>query len=177
MTKAGGERRWVFGVAWVALGLALLGVPCPAEGQSYPRVEAGVVHAQGEYDLSGVGWAHLYSVRVPVTLNRWVVVEPGLTYFDYLSQGSQEVWFLVPEIQVQLSPLEGRFRPYLGAGIGAARESFPGRAEWLLSVSAAGGLRVGVTGPWSVVGELRVRALDPWTGSVAEFGVGVLRRF
>lgn len=173
-----GNKRPISDVTWrLFLGAVLLTLPAAAEGQSYPLVEAGVVHAQGEYDLSGVGWAHLYSVRVPVTLNRWVVVEPGLTYFDYLTQHSQEVWYLVPEIQAQLSPREGRFRPYLGAGIGAARASFPGAEEWVLSLSAAGGLRAGVTGPWSVVGELRVHALDPWTGSVGAFGVGLLRRF
>lgn len=87
------------------------------------------------------------------------------------------MWNLIPEIQSQLTPLEGRVRPYLGLGAGVARASSPADGEWALSLSAAGGVRVGLTGPWSLLGELRVRAIDPWTGSVAGFGAGVARRY
>lgn len=168
---------WTVRIAAVLVGVAGATAPLSLEGQEYPRPEIAVVHAQGEYDLSGVGWTHLYSVRVPVALNRWWIVEPGLTYFDYRTQSSQDVGHLIPELQTQLTPLHGRFRPYLGIGVGATRVALPEDTEWLGTLSAAGGVRVGLTDSWSVLGELRLWAIDPWTGVVSGFGGGVARRF
>lgn len=165
------------GLPWMGLTCVLAFWPLTAHAQDYPRVEAAFVVAPSEYDLSGVGWTSVYALRLPIGTTSWFTVEPGMTYFSYEGQSSQDIWYINPEVQAQLTPFQGRVRPYLGAGVGVARGSSEGRSEWDATLSGALGLRAGLAGPWSALGEVRVRTIDPWTGTLGEFGLGLARRF
>lgn len=157
-----------------AVMLAL--IPAVAPAQELPRPQIAFVAGPTQYDLSGVGWTRSYAVRAPVAVERWLTVEPGLSYFDYRSQFGVDVAYLIPETQLQLTPFDGRFRPYLGGGVGLATAWSEEDFDASLSLSAALGLRVDVLQGLGVVGELRVRSIDPWVGAGGEWGLGVLYR-
>ena len=150
--------------------------PAAAPAQELPRAQVAFVAGPTQYDLSGVGWTQSYAVRVPVAVRPWLTVEPGLSYFDYRSQFGVDVSYLIPETQLQLTPFEGRFRPYLGGGVGLASAFSDADFDASLSLSAALGLRVDLLRGLGVVGELRVRSIDPWVGAGGEWGIGVLYR-
>lgn len=159
----------------LAVGLFVFGgSPGRVAGQSSGiTVLAGV----SEYDLSGVGSAWFSGARFDTRPIRFLVLEAGLHYFHYTSQfGDEPVRYLIPEVQVQFEPVRGRFRPYLGAGAGAAWLFWRGDNSLDLTVSAALGLRVDLLADWGLLAEGRLWAIDPWGGSVAELGFGISRR-
>jgi hypothetical protein len=84
------------------------------------------------------------------------------------------LWF--PEVRVQAEARFGTVRPYLGAGGGPAVESLLGERGTDPTLSAAGGARIDLPGSWGLEGELRIRAIDPWTGTTADWGFSVIRR-
>ncbi len=155
----------------------LLALPSVTTAQAYPRTEVSLAGGPANYDLSGVGWTQVYSARIRINPIRWIAIEPGLTYFDYRSQFSRDRWYLMPEVQLQFTPFEGRFGPYVGGGIGGARVAFADGQDWTWTLSGAGGLRLQVSQAWGILGELRVWAVDPFAGTVARFAVGISRRF
>jgi hypothetical protein len=152
----------------------------PVDGQS-PVRRPGVAVTGGisQYDLSGTGTRKFAAMRVQVPVLSHLVIEPGLGFMDYRIQGQRpapraRLWF--PEVQVQAEAQLGPVRPYLGAGGGLAVESLLGERGTEPTLSAAGGARIDLPGNWGLEGELRIRAIDPWTGTTADWGISVITR-
>lgn len=168
-----GRRAMRFLVLVVAM-FAFGGWAGTAMGQS-----SGVTVLAGasSYDLSGVGNAWFSGARFDARPIRFLVLEAGLHYFHYTAQSDDRVRHLIPEAQLQFEPVRGPFRPYLGAGAGAAWLIWRGDNSIELSLSAALGFRVDLRGSWGLLAEGRVRSIDPWVGSLGELGLGISRRF
>lgn len=151
-----------------------VGSPSTAAGQS-----SGVTVLAGasEYDLSGVGNTWFSGARFDIRPIRFLVFEAGVHYFHYTPQlGDDRARYLIPEAQVQFEPLRGHFRPYLGAGAGAAWLIWSGDNSLDPAISAALGVRVDLGPRWGLLAEGRLWSIDPWGSSVAELGLGISRR-
>jgi len=164
--------------------LALLLVPAPAIAQDGDRGSAAVLGGVSQYDLSGTGTSAVVSLRGTTALERPLLLEGALAYLPYTSQGSSRVHHVLPEVQAQLQWVRDGIRPYLGAGVGASFARWEaddfgdgGRTETDLTVSGAGGVRWPLGPAWAIQGELRIRAIDPWTGTTADWGLGTVGRF
>lgn len=159
-------------LAMAATAFTLL-VPGPARAQSGDLAE--LVVGASAYDLSGTGTSAFYSGRVLIPLHDYVAVEPALEYFAYDAQSGDRLHYLLPELQLQARvPLaRGTVIPYLGVGTGfaVALTSDSGRTESTLS--AALGTRIKLSPTAGLLGEARLRSVDPWTGSMGDFGIGV----
>ena len=130
-----------------------------------------------QYDLSGVGTTGFGALRVELPLTRFVLVEPGLTYARYTPQFADfAASLLFPEVQLQVQTA-GRVRPFLGAGLGPAFAWGGGASETELSLSGGAGVRADISPSWGARAELRIRAIDPFTGTAAEWTAGISRRF
>lgn len=165
-------------IAWtsVLLLLPLLSVPAPVSAQTYaPRVDLALVGGAWQYDLSGTGTTWFAGARAALPLGGPLLIEPGLTYARYTTQGGTASNLLFPEAQLQVELLRDRYRPFLGVGAGPAFIS-GGGSNTELSLTASAGLRAQITPLWGVRGELRVRSIDPWVGTAAEWTVGLSRR-
>lgn len=145
----------------------------PAAAQSLLTLTAG----PSQYDLSGTGTAPFAAVRVMVPVHPVLSVEPSLGWMSYDSQFDDRTTLWFPEGQLVLHPWAGRVRPYLGAGAGVALVSGPGDDDIETTLSAALGALFDLNETWGVRGELRIRAVDPWVGTTADWGLGVTRRF
>lgn len=146
-------------------------LPGPANAQSASALT--LMGGITEYDLSGVDTRPFVALRGEVPLSRFMLVEPGLGFFRYETQGGADVNVFLPEVQLQAAPMRTRVRPYLGAGVGLGHQRATGATETDLTLSGAAGLRAALTPALGLRGELRVRSIDPWTGSTADFGAGL----
>lgn len=158
----------------ILLGLALLLTPSGSEAQD--RAAVGMLGGITQYDLDGVGEAPHVSIRGSSALDRPIVFEGALSYFSYFTQGQGHIWHVLPEVQVQWQYLRSHVHPYAGAGLGASHGRSGEASTTDLTLSVSGGLRVPVARGWYLVGEVRVRSIDPWTGSNADIGVGIVGR-
>ncbi len=159
--------------------LACAGLPAATLAQDTGSV--GLLAGVSQYDLSGVGTVPTASFRATTGLERAILGELALAYFAYTSQGDRQVNHVLPELQIQTQwPREG-LRPYLGVGGGFSRAwidvSGESVSETEPTLSLAGGLRLPVTAGWILQAELRVRTIDPWTGTSADWGLGLAGRF
>jgi hypothetical protein len=102
------------------------------------------------------------------------VVEPGLTFFTYRSQFSERTSLLLPEISLQGELVLGRLRPFLGGGAGGSL-GLSGAGGSGATLHAVGGARVDLSRAWTMLGQMRVRAVRPWTGHTVDFLLGVSR--
>lgn len=156
--------------------LAILTVlPAPAAAQQ-PERALMVIAGPSQYDLGGTGTAPFGAVRLALPLGRTFVFEPGLTYLSYTSQFDPRIHHILPEAQLQAQLPGETFRPYLGAGLGASLAVSEGDEVMDLTLSGAAGVRVLLGSGWMLGGELRVRVIDPWTGTTADWGFGLGRR-
>ncbi|HET6342971.1 MAG TPA: hypothetical protein VFG78_12410 [Gemmatimonadota bacterium] len=154
-------------------GLAIFtSVPAAAQPGSPPRSLAVQV-GTSQYDLSGTGWGPFVATRGRLPWIGPVVIEPGLEVFTYDSRFEDRHTLLLPEVQLQLMRGEGRVRPYGGVGGGIMLDLSDSGAhgDWTLSASA--GSRFALSDGLDLIGELRLRSLTPWTGSMADLGVGL----
>jgi hypothetical protein len=149
-------------------------------GQDDVRPPAvAIIGGAVQYDLSGTGTRGFGGVRAQLPVLRHLLVEPGVIYMNYRIQGNLRgprvaMWF--PEVQLQAELPLATVRPYLGVGAGLAVASLLDEREMEATAAIAGGARVALPGAWGVGGELRVRAVDPFTGTTAEWGVFLSRR-
>ncbi len=151
--------------AWVLLA--------PAAGVSQPVRSVSMIGGVSSLDLSGTATGALVSLRASSSLERSLVLEGAFAYLPYASQGDDETHVLLPEMQTQVQLGSGRFRPYLGLGVGVAHSRGPVRSYTDLSTSAAGGTRIMMNEGWAIQGEVRLRSVDPWAGSTFDLGVGL----
>jgi hypothetical protein len=166
------SMRWKILVSVGALAL----IPVAGVAQSSGRA-VSVLAGPSQYDLAGTGTTAFVALRIDLPVDRRLVVEPAVTYLAYESQGGARTHHVLPEAQLQVTGAGEVVRPYLGAGLGASWVSRGADDELGLSLSAAGGVRVRTSSSWILRGELRVRAIDPWVGTTADWAVGIGRRF
>ncbi|HSR14990.1 MAG TPA: hypothetical protein VLL51_04520 [Gemmatimonadales bacterium] len=128
------------------------------------------------YDLSGTGTGFTASGRLAWRPTGSVlVVEPGLAYFRYTTQNdASSKWFL-PEVSAQAEAGLGALRPFLGVGAGAGHESVAGKGRWEATLHLVAGVRLSLGRAWGLRTEARLLSVDPWAGSVVQFGFGVAR--
>ena len=160
-------RRAIFAM----IPLMASAAPVAAQTETSVTLVGGAV----QYDLSGTGTTPFIAARVEVVpaSARFVVAEAGLEFVSYEPQFGERRHHWIPEAMVQLQVPAESFRPYLGVGIGysyASTDSAP-------TLAVAGGTRLRLTADWGLRAELRVRSIDPWTGSTADWGFGISRRF
>lgn len=130
-------------------------------------IAAGV----SSYDLSGTGSEAVGSLRLdgPVATGlRW---QAGLGLFQYEPQFGDESTLFLPEAGLEWHPPLGRVPLYIGAGVGANLETGPGENEPTLY--GAIGLDLGAGASATLRPELRVRAVDPWVGTMADVTLGL----
>lgn len=166
-----------FAVGCLLLALVLmLPQPRPAAAQATRPAAVSLAVGPSEYDLSGTGTSVAAAAGLAWEVLPALVVEPGLTFFTYKAQFQERVSFLFPELSVQAQLPRGRVRPFLGVGAGGGFV-VSGPSQTVATLHAVGGVRVQVSPSWGLRGELRVRAVRPWTGNTADFLFGVSRRF
>ena len=151
----------------VALAVAV----APAEARQALSVAAGAA----PYDLAGVGTSGTAAVRVEWPLGGRAELQAGTSFFWYGVQGDDASAFLFPEAGLFVRPL-GAVPLRVGAGVGHS-VAVDGRSQADPTLFAALGVDVEDRAGWAVRPEVRVRAVDPWAGTVAELTLGVRRRF
>jgi hypothetical protein len=138
---------------------------------SKPEISASVGAIQ--FDASGTGTAPVFALRAAVPLaGSWLLGEGNLSYASINEQFSDVGTRLgLAEGQVQLQLPLARVRPYLGVGAGWMHyfNNTPLRAT-SPTVSAATGMRVGVSPRITARAELRLRAWSPYGQSTTDFG-------
>lgn len=109
----------------------------------------------------------------------------GTTKHEIRAQGPgtdvavHETWVLPPVVTIQYRPLtEGRFSPYVGAGINAMlfysgddRNGFQVDLDDGVGLAAQVGADIGLTGPWS----LNVDVKKVWFNTDADINAGALK--
>ena len=135
-----------------------------------------------EFDLAGTGSTMGVAIRGTRPLvGRKFALEVGAT----LAAPEQQIgasFFASPESRLLYSWRVGRWRPFVGGGGGAAviRSSLRG-ADWRLTLTGGGGVRVDLNERMYVVGEMRLRGIsrsshrprqNGWAGSSGTCGAG-----
>jgi hypothetical protein len=150
----------------VALGPVTAGL-----AQSNNRPELSLLLGPAPYDLAGTGTGGAGRLGLSWGLaDRVVVLEPSLGVFA--ASGNN---LLLPEVSLEATAGRGRFRPYLGAGAGAAWAFDGNGPAWRATLHAMAGTRVDLPDGWGLRAELRARAVDPWIGETVDFAMGVTR--
>jgi hypothetical protein len=164
-------------IAAAALGLIVL--PTNAAAQRAMNTMPAVLFSGGlsQYDLQGVGTSGVVAVRAQLPVTRRLVSEAAIVYMAFDNQFGPRTRQFMPEAQLQADLLTGGVRPYLGVGAGLSHARLAGFSTTELTVSTAGGMRVDLGSRWIAAGELRIRAIDPWAGSTADWTVSVGHRF
>jgi hypothetical protein len=144
--------------------------PAPAQG----RLAVGIAAGPSPYDLAGTGTGTAAAGFLAWRPARGLVIEPGLTVFSYRSQFDERTNLLLPEVSFQGELALGAFRPFLGAGAGGAF-ALSGVPSTSVTLHAVGGARVDLGQSWGLLGEMRIRAVHPWTGNTVDFLFGVSR--
>ena len=156
-----------------ALALALVGAVLPhsAAAQAAISVSAGAA----TYDLSGVGTSGIAAVRGELPLAPALDFQFGTGFFWYGSQFDNQIAMLLHEAGV-LARVPVGIPLLLGAGVGHTL-GVKGNQEDDPTLYVAAGLELEDRAGWAVRPELRVRMVDPWVGTIADFTIGVRRSF
>lgn len=162
----------------VAIVLTSIITVTPAFAQSAER-ETALIAGAGivNFDLSGTGTDPGFTLRVSRELGSGFVFEGGFLYAQPEQQfGPSKL--IIPEAQLQYHYRAGRFTPYLGAGLGIARESAKfAESDWSPAISFAGGTRVALSDRVGLFGELRIRGIEwRFTGTVTDVLGGAVVR-
>jgi hypothetical protein len=167
----------------LALLAALVLVPAGAAAQLPPANTPGHTFAlaggvsQYDVDVADSATKAHFAVRYTRWLRSAILLELGTGLTRY-GVASDHGYLLIPEAQIQGVARFGRLGPYFGLG-GGAVVSWVDNADTELwpTLSAAGGLRVGIIPELSAGIELRVRTLDEdFSGHTAEWTLGVAWR-
>ena len=154
----------------VLSGISATGPAAAAQGRLTLELAAG----PAPYDLSGTGTGTSGGAFLAWRKPRGFVIEPGLTFFSYRSQFGERTILLFPEISLQGELGLGSFHPFLGAGAGASI-GLQGAQQRSLTLHAVAGTRVDLSQNWGLLGQMRIRAVRPWTGNTTDFLFGVSR--
>jgi hypothetical protein len=139
--------------------------------QADPRLELSVLVGPAPYDLAGTGTGGTGRLGLSwAPAGPVLILEPSL---GVLAASGNNL--LLPEVSLEAAAGRGPFRPYLGAGAGAAWAFDGNGPAWRATLHAMVGARVDHPGGWGLRAELRARSVDPWTGDVVDLGVGITR--
>ncbi len=126
-----------------------------------------------EYDLAGTGWSGTGGVSLERPLTSWLRAGVGSGVFWYRTQGASRTLMLLPEAGIT-AQMQGAVPLYLGAGVGHSI-GLRGVQDDDPTLYAALGLSLPIGRRWIARPELRVRSVDPWTGTIAGYTVGITR--
>lgn len=154
----------------MAIVLGLLAAAGPGAG-AVAGQSVTLAAGASTYDLSGTGTSWVASARVDGDLAPTLRWQAGVGLFRYESQSDRQVTLVMPEAGVEWHPPLGVVPLYLGAGAGFAAQSAGQEDDPTLY--AALGLDVPVAPSATLRPELRLRAVDPWVGVLADFSLGV----
>jgi hypothetical protein len=142
----------------------------PAAAQN---VWGGIVVGAATYDLSGTGVVPLVGASVERYIHRIWRIQANVAYLQYetTAAGTRTHYFF-PEAQLHVQIPTRVFRPYIGIGGGAAIQR-SGRWRIHPTLSFSSGMKILVTPRWTLGGELRIRSVRPWTGSTADWTIGI----
>ncbi|NNM32566.1 MAG: hypothetical protein HKO53_05850 [Gemmatimonadetes bacterium] len=153
----------------VAVAVAsVLTMPAGLLGQASLTISGGPAF----YDLSGTGTSAVAALRLDVPARGPVSVQVGPSFFWYTSQGGQTTAMLIPEVGLEVRV--PRTPAYLVAG-GGHTWGMRGDSEDDVVLFAGLGVKIQDRGGWSLRPQVRVHAVDPWTGSIGEFSLGLSR--
>jgi hypothetical protein len=139
--------------------------------QSDPQVALSLLVGPAPYDLAGTGTGGTGRLGLSWSpVGRVVILEPSL---GVLAASGNNL--LLPEVSLEAAAGRGRFRPYVGAGAGAAWAFDGNGPAWRATLHALVGVRLALPQAWGLRAELRLRSVDPWTGEAVDLGVGVTR--
>jgi len=156
----------------LAAALLVAAAPTRAAAQGGATLAGGL----NRYDIQGAtGTDWVVSARLALPLGTYTIAEPGLTFLRWQPVIGTKITYLIPELSIQAQGYLGRARPYVGAGIGLSTPSRGniGVTQEYFTLHAAGGVRFGVSRLWAVRGEVRARAIDPFSGTTFDFLIGV----
>jgi hypothetical protein len=113
-------RRTISFFAWSAALACLAADPAAADGPS----EITLLVGPSTYDLHGTGTSFEVDAGVSLRpLDRILVLEPTLGYFQYETSGGDSSRWLLFELSAQAEArLGSRVRPYAGSGLGGGVE-------------------------------------------------------
>ncbi len=151
-------------------------MPSLMESQQLRRPALGVAAGPASYDLSGTGTSFVIAVNAEYSPLKPVIWEARLVYFQYKSQADINYRILMPEIGVQVFIPVGSVQPYLGVGAGISTV-VSGPKDTELTLHTAFGLRVIASRNFGLRGEIRIRSVDPWSGTIADFTGGLTYSF
>lgn len=148
--------------------LVTLGPVSAGIAQSAQRSELSLLLGPAPYDLAGTGTGGTGRLGLSWALGRGTVaLEPSLGVL--LASGNN---LLLPEISLEAAVGHSRFRPYVGAGAGAAWAFDGNGPTWRATLHAMIGARLALSDGWGLRGELRARSVDPWIGETVDITVG-----
>jgi hypothetical protein len=155
--------------------VAVTAIPFKASAQEAARWNFGAAASIINYDLNGVGTTPGMVFTASRELTRHVVLETrGLLAWPDETFGRSTLF--IPEAQLQYRWNIARFTPFVGGGGGFARRSSPFHSDWDTTLSVAGGTGIRLTDRVGVLGELRLRGIDDFAASTAEWSVGMTWR-
>ena len=161
----------------VLLPLALAGAgllaPASAPAQTGSRLTLSGLAGPSPYDLSGTGTGFAAALEFNWRPTPGLVIEPGVTYFTYKSQFPEQIHYLMNELSIQGELPLGRVRPFLGGGAGFAQVLNQENEDAVGTLHAVVGLRVDLSRTWAARGEMRARAVRPWTGNTLDILFGL----
>ena len=151
---------------------ALVSTPAALTAQSGLSLYGG----PASWDLSGVGTGTTVALRWDRTLVDLpgpgpLSIEAGLGWFQDGQKGQGAVDLLMPEAGLRIG-LPGSFDLGVGAGWAIGLEDRNGDD---LTLWAALAVDLGIGTDWSLRPELRVRSVDPWVGTIADYALGIRR--
>jgi hypothetical protein len=146
-----------------------------ASAQDFSRWDVGLNAVVVQYDLVGVGNAPGVAFRASRDLTRHVVLE-AQSLLAWPEQQSGPSTLFVPEAQLQYRWNVARFSPYVGGGAGLALTQSPVRTDWDSTLSASVGTGIRLTERVGLKGELRLRGIDRFAASTAEWSLGMAWR-
>jgi hypothetical protein len=154
-----------------AVGLLFLLACPPLSGQTTLTGSVG----PNEWDLSGTGSGWSAGLAVERPLAGVISVEGRLGYFAASDADDDPVRALLPELGVVLTtPTAVVVRLVVGGGWSLGLGGWPEDDPTLF---AAAGIGFGVGAGWTLRPELRIRAVDPWVGTIAELNLGLAHGF
>ena len=159
-----------------ALLAAVLLAGAPGEAAAQRSAALTVGGGLAPYDLSGVGTSWVAGGELSTPVGGLMLAEAGSRIFRYEPEAGRHVTHLFPSAGLYLDAGGRDFRVYTGGGVGLSLVP-EGRGDTELTLHAAGGFRIRIRPRWLVRPEIRVRSVDPWTGTTGEFTVGMTYRF
>jgi hypothetical protein len=151
--------------------LVTLGPASAGMAQSAQRSELSLLLGPAPYDLAGTGTGGTGRLGLSWALGGTVALEPSLGVL--VASGNN---LLLPEISLEVAVGHKRFRPYVGAGAGAAWAFDGNGPAWRTTLHAMIGARLAPSDGWGLRGELRARSVDPWIGETVDITVGFTRQ-